>query len=137
MKNVSAKILTSFPVDSMAAKVAGNGYEFSPNKIVLTNDSEFPLRIRLATKSEKGQKTFIDLTGKKFGRFTVLGQARDFQKNWVVRCSCGKYTTRTSKAIKNPANNVDSCEHCRHLAHLKNEIHYRVSGKDLDCRGMA
>lgn len=137
MNNVFAKILTSFPIDSAAAKVTGNGTCYAPNKIVCTNDSDFPIATRSARKSEIGQSSFVDLSGYRFGRFVVIGIAKNIKANWVVKCSCGKYSTRTAKAIKNPKNNVDCCEHCRHLAYLKSNIAYRMTGKELSCRGYA
>lgn len=64
------------------------------------------------------------LTGTKFGRFTVVGKL--VNKRWQVRCSCGNYSARKSKAIRNPSNNNDCCEVCRELLYLRrNEAHRR------------
>lgn len=44
-----------------------------------------------------------DLTGKKFGRLTVLGILADSPaggRRWVLRCVCGDYEARASKAIR-------------------------------------
>lgn len=38
---------------------------------------------------------------------------------WVVQCRCGKYETRTSKALKNPKNTSDRCQLCWHVKRLK------------------
>ncbi len=59
----------------------------------------------------------VDLTGTKFGRFTVIGKLAN--KKWQVRCSCGNYSARKPKAINNPKNNNDCCEVCRELLYLK------------------
>lgn len=65
-----------------------------------------------------------NLTGTKFGRFTVVGKL--VNKKWQVRCSCGNYSARKSKSIKNPNNNNDCCEVCRELLYLRrNEAHRR------------
>ena len=58
MKDIFAKLITSFPIDSTAAKVSGCGTSFVPSKIVLTNDSDFPIATREINKSEKSQQCF-------------------------------------------------------------------------------
>lgn len=120
------------PVDRMAAQVMKPGVHFAPDKKVLTNDSDTLIAVRPIPKEAKFYRNFEDLTGRQFGRFTVIGLARDFKKQWVVRCACGRYSTRHSKAIKNHANEQDRCEHCRHLAYLKREEHWRRTGRDKD-----
>lgn len=122
------------PVDRLAAQVVQPGVHFTPEKKVLSNDSDTPIAVRPIPKAARSAKNFDDLTGRKFGRFTVIGLARDFKKQWVVRCDCGRYSTRHSKAVKNPANEQDRCEHCRHLAYLKREEHWRRTGRDRDIR---
>lgn len=114
MKDIHARV----PVDRLAARVVGGGVSFVPNKRVLNNDSEMPIATRPFSRVELKAEGFADLSGRRVGRFTVLGIARDFNRQWVVRCDCGRYSTRTAKAIKNPANSVDRCEHCRHLAFI-------------------
>lgn len=54
-----------------------------------------------------------DLTGRLIGSLTVIGYARSYPRAWVVRCSCGSYTLRSSKAIRIPANAGDKCDQCR------------------------
>lgn len=71
-----------------------------------------------------------DLTGRKFGRFTVVGFSRDYAKKWVVRCACGDFETRSSKAVKNPANAEDCCTICRKLILTRRAHHYRTHGYD-------
>ncbi len=116
------------PVDRVAARVVfSTGEHFDPNKQVLRNDSETPLRVTPVTKAMLKSGSFVNLTGLRFGRFTVLGVAKDFP-GWVVRCDCGRYSTRRAKAIKNPANAQDRCDHCLHLAYLqRNEIWRRTA----------
>lgn len=123
------------PVDRVAVRVVLlAGEHFDPNKKVLTNDSETPLATRFPTKGEALNPEFADLTGRRFGRFVVVGIARDFCPQWVVRCACGRYSTRKAKAIRNPENTQDRCEHCRHLAFLKREEVWRRTGKAADIR---
>jgi hypothetical protein len=54
-----------------------------------------------------------DLTGRLVGSLTVMGYAKHYPRSWVVRCGCGRYTTRTSRALRNPANAEDTCDACR------------------------
>lgn len=59
-----------------------------------------------------------DLTGRKSGRFTVIGCAlfraggKSNATRWVVKCKCGRYQMLTSKAVKknSPQN---ACVECR------------------------
>lgn len=122
------------PVDRVAVWVTGPGEHFIPRKRVQTNDSDAPIAIRQFTAVERNADGFIDLTGRRVGRFTVLGISRDFTRQWVVRCECGRYSTRKAKSVKNPANTQDRCEHCRHLAFIKREEHWRRTGRDADIR---
>jgi hypothetical protein len=113
-------------VDRVAAKVTKPGEHFEPNKRVLTNDSDTPIAVQQVPSHIK------DLTGTRFGRFTVIGFAT--KGGWVVRCACGKYSTRRQKAIINPENAQDRCEHCRHLAFLKWEDYRRRTGLNPSIR---
>ena len=130
MKNIYART----PINKTAAIVIGRGFYYEPNKIVLTNDSDMPIATRPFTKVELRNKSFIDLTGVRVGRFIVIGVSKDFKGGWVVRCDCGMYSTRKAKAIKNPENVQDRCEHCRHLAFLKRNSLCRRTGRDCDIR---
>lgn len=122
------------PVNKTAALVIGSGVHFEPNKRIQNNDSDTPLRLAPITNDLFSCPGFADLTGMKVGRFVVLGKSADFKGSWVVRCACGKYSTRRSKAIKNLENTQDRCEHCRHLAYLKREEFRHRTGKDADIR---
>lgn len=57
------------------------------------------------------------LRGKTFGTLKVSGYS-PYLKRWIVRCSCGFYEPRTSKAIKNTANSEDSCVYCKRTEHI-------------------
>lgn len=122
MKDHWDKIGASVPVNSQAAKSIGRGFEYTSPKKVLTQEWDSPPT--MFSRIPKGE---FDLTGHKFGRFTVIGklmwEKRSVDKAlWVCRCACGKYAARTSKAARNPANaEIDRCEQCRHVAYLKRE----------------
>lgn len=100
------------PVDMQASKVFAKGIQYEMRGKILNFHSEIcpPVRIK---SLQRETKTFCNLKGVRFGRFTVVGLSRDVKARWVVRCACGTYEMRTAKAIKNELNTVDCCEKCR------------------------
>ncbi len=111
-------------VDSTAARVLAKGEHFTPNKKVLTAESDVPWKLRALPPNME------DLRGVSFGKLTVLGVAAEYKGRWAVRCACGTYVLRTTKAVKNPANKDDCCEHCRHLLYLKRTEYFLRTGKN-------
>ena len=130
MNDIYARV----PVNKIAALVTGRGEHFAPRKFAQNNDRDTPIETRPLTPVETNAQGFIDLSKRRVGRFTVLGISRDFPRQWVVRCDCGRYSTRSAKAIKNKDNGQDRCEHCRHLAQLKRSEHWRRTRRDIDIR---
>lgn len=120
------------PINKTAAMIVSGGVHFEPtNGMGTASDSELPLPTRRPEWQEWSNPAWKDLSGTKFGRFTVIGIARGLKKaRWVVRCACGVYSTRTTKAIRNPLNTTDSCVACRHLTYLKRNEVWRRTGKD-------
>lgn len=108
------------PVNKTAVRVISKGENYHPNCEI--QNPEFigppPMVPKCQLPNTPG---FIDLTGRKKGRFTVLGYMAGEKGRWVVRCVCGTYTTRSSKSIKsvesNPNAEFDACRHCVHLAY--------------------
>ena len=123
IKRIASKELV--PVDRVAARVTRGGINYTPNKKILTDDSDLPL------PTIPNPSSVHDLSGHKFGRFVVTGWFAGGGK-WVVKCNCGIYTTRKTKAVTNPNNKQDRCERCRHLAFLRREEHWRIHGKDIN-----
>ncbi|WJT09232.1 hypothetical protein [Vibrio harveyi] len=120
------------PVDRVAARVLRGGENYTPDKKIQTADQKTPI------PTKKTPANAPQLTGIRFGRMTVLGfaivQTGKKGGSWVVRCDCGTYTLRRTRAIRNPNNDQDRCEECRHLAHLKRTEAHRRTGKDLSWR---
>lgn len=113
------------PVDKLARRVTLGGIRYVPHKTIENAHSPTPLAIRPANFREKSNPNFVDLTGRKVGTMKVLGISADHKKTWVVRCVCGKYETRSSKAIMNINNTGDCCQWCRQLKYLQREDAYR------------
>lgn len=115
------RIVSSAPLNKDAALARdGRGENYEPNCRINPGSahSDTPLpTIRFGGGGE-------NLTNVKFGRMTVIGVAKDTRQNdrgraWVVRCACGNYEHRRTKAIRNTANANDCCTKCRHLEYLK------------------
>ena len=121
------------PVNATAARVVSSGQHYEPSKVITNLDTDLPIKTRPVTATLLKDPNFTDLTGIMFGRFTVIGlEANSNGGLWVVRCQCGRYATRRSKAIRNKNNIVDRCEHCRHLAHKKRNELWRRTGISKD-----
>lgn len=126
------------PVNRISAIVISAGTSYEPACKIQVEEftSPPPLRQRNQYPKDNG---FIDLAGRKKGRFTVIGLlAGGNARTWVVRCACVTYTTRTTKSIKsvdrNPAANLDACRECMHLAYIKRNEIYRRTGRNADIR---
>lgn len=119
-KNTFDAILASSPLNATAGRVTSRGTHY---------EQQFTQQVRkysdLPTHSDAPFKcvpmpiapSFVDLTGRKYGRLTVIGYlGRLNPKNqkkasWAVRCVCGDYETRSGAAIKG-ANESDACRKC-------------------------
>ncbi len=72
--------------------------------------------------------TVEDLTGRVVGRLTVIGyhgskKAKGSQ--WLVRCACGDYELRSTKAITNHTGQLEAtCAACDWLRLIKNRAFY-------------
>lgn len=115
------------PVDKTAALVTGRGFDYVADCRPNAGDSRNPL----ATKKDI-PKNMPMLVGHKYGRMTVIGVAADRKASWVVRCSCGTYTYRKTRAIRNQANDFDRCGECRHLAFIKKHNLFLATGISKD-----
>jgi len=72
------------------------------------------------------QKTFIDITGQKFGDWTVLKRAsngKNRRTRWLCRCDCGKEQIITSSDLR--AGKSKGCQSC-HIKLIKT-IHSKSS----------
>lgn len=115
------------PVNKTAALVVSVGEYYEPDKRVqVPAEGDLPIMTKPLPPNTE------NLSGTRFGRFTVIGMAEEYPGRWVVRCICGRYSLRVRKAIKNPGNKYDMCEHCRHLCYIKKREHFQRTGKDLE-----
>nr|CAC9204713.1 Uncharacterised protein [Escherichia coli] len=98
----------------MAATVTGKGFEYQPNCQINCDEYVGPPET-VPLKDLALDPSFVDLTGRKKGRFTVIGLMKEKKKGrWLVRCVCGTYTTRSAKSIKGADSNPNA--HWMHAA---------------------
>lgn len=127
------------PVDRVAARVVGNGVDWTPNKVIQTGDSDLPLPIfpTYNIKNPQHRREVQSMVGRKRGRLTIIGLAvtqgaKNKGARYVARCVCGIYTYRKAKNFKNNSDEFDGCERCRELLFLKREEVKRRTGKWVD-----
>ncbi|GFM85880.1 hypothetical protein PSCICO_12790 [Pseudomonas cichorii] len=119
------------PIGAVASRVVSRGESFEYKTLDSARDSSVPLPVKDPSKAMRGSPTFINLTGTKFGRLTVLGLSAEVDARWVCRCFYGAYTMRTSKAIKAKAGDASCCQ-CYLLAVSKRKEYERRTGKSKD-----
>jgi hypothetical protein len=130
-----SRIAAKTPIDATAAKVTskpGRGFVYDSKKKICQEHSETPLPMKPFVVTGRGQGS--DLTGVRFGRFTVVGYSAAGGV-WVVRCSCGMYSTRRGKSVQNANNADDCCEECRQVKYLRRKDEYRRHGINLNADG--
>lgn len=93
------------PFDKTASQVSARGESFEWKPSGCNIHSSDPIEHRQPSRDEMAKPEFVNLTGARTGRLTVLGVAAEMPSNgngqkWVVRCVCGAYETRKAKSIK-------------------------------------
>lgn len=111
------------PVNKQTEIVISKGVHFVPNKKPNGDHWMTPQQPHTCHPAAGGvyQPEFVDLSGRKVGRFTVIHYlgAGSSGARWLVRCSCNRYETRTTKTIKKAKDPDDKCFQCRALDWLK------------------
>lgn len=118
MKDIHARR----PIDRVASRVTGEGVHYEPEiAIGNTHDSDLPIPTLGIPPG------LDDLTGHRTGRLTVIGyhgarhnpRGEVIHHRWVLRCDCGRWTVRRSRALKKPRCAEDCCDTCSHLRSVK------------------
>lgn len=111
-------VLASAPLDKKAAVVAGGkGAHWEPK--LKPHDHEYARSVDGPLPTKPVAPGEEDLTGRKVGRFTVIGKAAGAQ-GWVVRCACGAYERRRSKTLtqSDPLGAATMCVVCDKLEYV-------------------
>lgn len=112
-KDTFDAVLASTPQGAIAGRVTSKGVHYEP-------DVDFDTHLHWDAPPPKkpipeAANNFEDMTGRKFGRFTVFGYFGKLNPKkkalWIVRCVCGDYELRHAAAIKNAPPN-DCCRVC-------------------------
>lgn len=117
-------VFTNKPVNGSAAAVLCKGEHFDPDKKPGCYHSLSPLDTLKFTGLQKD-----DLTGRKFGKFKVIGFVGKGAKlgRWLVKCQCGMYEIRTGKTLKNYTGTIEArrsrtmCHECAYLEMIKTD----------------
>jgi len=137
-KDTFDAVLASVPQGRTAGAVTSRGTHWEPKDIEdkgLTWSAP-PLMQRF----DPGPFNKPDLTGLRVGRFTVVGYLHSSvspksRARWVVRCACGDYASRRTRALRKwmtaaPAENEgrtgDRCHRCAALQQI--HFKYRTEG---------
>lgn len=117
------------PVNRLAALVTRPGIRYeetfvSKSEIV----SEAPLQTRPYPVNSRPED---DLTGRKCGRFTVVGLGVS-SAHWVVRCACGRYCYRKAKVLKQQEFESECAAMCPRCAAVERakKSGLRLQGRD-------
>jgi hypothetical protein len=141
-RNAFDAILTSAPLNATAAKVTARGEQaWVPEKQRPPGYLYWTAPPALkpfypSTNPHSGSE--IDISGRKFGRFTVIGLlgekgGKDRGDRWVCRCVCGDYEARSVGAIAQVIAGFQGAEsivaQCWNCAQLKISQHrYKTKG---------
>lgn len=130
-ENVAVEIAKGTAVDKQTALAMGGGKAYVPPQ-----ESDQPTYyVPPPLRTVPIDQSFTDLTGKHFGRLTVLGLAAagfDGKKpRWSCRCTCGKYSTHRGPALS--GGHEDRCHDCD----IKRMATDGIGGSCVACGGMA
>ena len=114
------RILSSAPLNRTAAVGTGGSDEPAGFRKEIVDpylqDGPHP------TRKPQAHPEFRDLTGKRFGRFAVLGLSNmkstaSGGSMWSVRCDCSRYTLRRIRSLENGG--AQMCAECDHAERVK------------------
>ena len=120
------KIITSAPVNAQAAKQLSRGIHFTPQKNLGNNVIKEMPKVIEVTELDRRNPKFVDYTGHKFDRITVIGKSdKKIAKNygaWVCSCVCGCYLRVKTKDLRNgrPNGKPHMCTSCDYTDYLRN-----------------
>lgn len=118
-KNTWDAVLASAPLNATAGAVTSAGVHFEPEAEFknLSWENCPPL----AALRRPYPFKFVDMTGRKFGRMTVVGYVGKINPKkkaiWACRCVCGRYEGRHAPAIA-AADPQAMCQACKYTAQL-------------------
>lgn len=100
------KIGASSPLDATAGRVTARGEHWVPDAQMPPGWQHWKSPpVITAFVPNHHEKVSDDLTGKKVGRFTIVGVlgekgGKNAGRRWVCKCVCGDYEARSAKALR-------------------------------------
>ena len=118
------RILSSNPVNATASRVTSKGIHWESQNPPPEYHWHSDAPPKLKPVGGNGSPLFVDLTGVRQGRLTVIGYLGKLNPKasarWLVRCDCGDYEARSARAIKQHRGNDEACcWNCDHLLKIK------------------
>jgi hypothetical protein len=117
-------ILASSPLNATAGRVLSKGVAFEPEVQPSEHSWEAPPALVRIGLTHRANASFVDLTGFRVGRLTVLGMVDGMRKEargalWACRCACGRYVGRRAKSLKTMTVEEAMCNACNYTAKLR------------------
>lgn len=117
------------PVNKQASRVISSGLHFAPTlKPGTEREQKEPFATRPLSAIPLNIRHLISFH---FGRLVVIGYSTE-PGRWVVRCACGTYSLRRTKAVTNPVNIADACRSCRAMLQIQRRDVSRRTGREVD-----
>jgi hypothetical protein len=122
---------SSRPINRLAAQSFAAGNIFIPTTTSqipkgMRSHAPLPITTRTFYKKTPDGLPIEDITGRTYGRLTVIGRFDDSLWRqgkpilWVVRCVCGYYELRRHRVLRDhPESHM--CSHCEVLENLKSQ----------------
>ena len=117
-------VVTSTPLNKEAAVARdGSGEIFTPlKKVDWAKVDEIPKVVPPPITSPH----FVDYSGVKYGRITVIGYIGPSANgaSWLVRCACGNHERRRTAAVRKgiEEGRADRCGECDYVKSLKDGV---------------
>src|SRR5947209_12093599 len=96
-------VLASVPNGATAGRVTSRGEHWTPKRQLSPGELHWDTPPPMFAWRPGLMQGLPDFTGHKFGRMTVLGLMKvrpgGEGLRWVVRCACGDYEVRKTKAV--------------------------------------
>lgn len=130
-ENIAVEIAKGVAVDRQTAQSMAGGKAYSPPQESDQPTYYAPPPLRAVPRDP----LFNDLTGRRFGRLTVLGLAvagfDGKKKRWSCRCTCGKYSTHRGQSLR--GGTEDRCHDCQ-IVRIATD---GIGGRCVTCGGLA
>ena len=131
------RVIHSAPVSPQAARVVSGGVNHpipSPHRDLVVSPAPLPVRPMPPDSPVK--------VGDKFGWLTIVGLSATGsikqKASWVVRCVCGRYTTRKLEAMRREVEVIGiepKCPECLYREGVKNGTRGRCARCGSQARG--